>query len=261
MAQDPAFLFYSSDFLTGTQFFTNEQKGKYITLLCMQHQQGHLHEKHMIFICGTQDKDVLEKFAKDADGLYYNIRLEKETEKRKNYSKSRRENRLTGIENAKNKTTKTNTVKTSKRSKSYVPHMENENENINEVIIENKKGVQGGGTLWEEMIKSWIEFYKQKKSTEPTFEGKDASALKSILGKLEKRSIEKKYEWNIENARNALHHFLMLAYSDQWISENFMLNVINQKFDKIITNGKSANNKVNRYSNLEAKLAAITRGD
>ena len=168
MAQDPAFLFYSSDFLTGTQFFTNEQKGKYITLLCMQHQQGHLHEKHMIFICGTNDKDVIEKFAKDDAGLYYNIRLEKETEKRKKYSESRRENRINGIEKAKNKNDKTNPTKTSKRSKSYVQHMENENENINEDIIGIKKGVQGEREklvmpfMSEQFLNAWDNWKKYK---------------------------------------------------------------------------------------------------
>ena len=98
MAKDPAFLFYSSDFLTGTQFFTHEQKGKYITLLCLQHQQGRLREKHMLMICGTRDNDVFEKFIKDADGLYYQPRLELEIEKRKKYSESRRENRLKAFE-------------------------------------------------------------------------------------------------------------------------------------------------------------------
>ena len=97
MAKDPAFLFYSSDFLSGTQFFTHEQKGKYITLLCLQHQHGHLQEKHMLMICGTYDNDLFEKFTKDADGLYYQQRLEMEIERRKKYSESRRDNRLKGI--------------------------------------------------------------------------------------------------------------------------------------------------------------------
>ena len=40
MAKDPAVLFYTSDFLTGTILMNYEQKGKYITLLCIQHQHG-----------------------------------------------------------------------------------------------------------------------------------------------------------------------------------------------------------------------------
>lgn len=116
--KDPAFLFYSSDFLTGTMFMSDSQLGKYIKLLCIQHQKGHLSEKDMLNICKRYDKDIFDKFIKDNDGNYYNIRLQKEIDKRRNYSKSRSENR-------KNKITFENICF------SYVKHMENENENIN----------------------------------------------------------------------------------------------------------------------------------
>lgn len=116
--KDPAFLFYSSDFLTGTMFMSDIQLGKYIKLLCIQHQKGHLSEKDMLNICKRYDKDIFDKFTKDNDGKYYNIRLQKEIDKRKNYSKSRSDNR-------KNKITFENICF------SYVKHMENENENIN----------------------------------------------------------------------------------------------------------------------------------
>ena len=120
--KDPAFLFYSSDFLTGTMFMTDSQLGKYIKILCTQHQKGHLSEKDMLKICKRYDKDIFEKFTKDDDGKYYNIRLESEITKRKNYSKSRANNR-------KNKLTYENICF------SYVKHMENENENINNINI------------------------------------------------------------------------------------------------------------------------------
>ena len=42
MAKDPAVLFYTQDFLVGTMTMSYEQKGKYITLLCLQHQKGKL---------------------------------------------------------------------------------------------------------------------------------------------------------------------------------------------------------------------------
>jgi len=45
MAKDPAFLFYSSDFLSGITDLTMEERGQYITLLCLQHQKGSLSEK------------------------------------------------------------------------------------------------------------------------------------------------------------------------------------------------------------------------
>lgn len=116
--KDPAFLFYSSDFLTGTMFMSDSQLGKYIKILCTQHQKGHLSEKDMLKICKRYDKDIFEKFKKDDDGKYYNIRLEKEITKRKDYSKSRSDNRK-------------NKINFENICFSYVKHMENENENIN----------------------------------------------------------------------------------------------------------------------------------
>jgi len=123
MAKDPAFLFYPNDFTTGTQFFSNEQVGIYIRLLCAQHQHGRLNEKDMIKICGTYDNDVFSKFIKDENGKWYNQRLEDEMVKRKQYSDSRRNNRK-GKKNI---------------CESYVQHMENENENINNNINGIKK--------------------------------------------------------------------------------------------------------------------------
>ena len=121
MAKDPAFLFYPGDFSTGTQFFTDEQVGKYVRLLMAQHQVGHLKEEHMIMICKTYDNDIFSKFIKDSDGLYYNQRLEDETVKRKKYSESRSNNR-----------------KSEKNiSSTYDSHMENINSTIN-----NNKGTE-----------------------------------------------------------------------------------------------------------------------
>ena len=87
--KDPAFLFYSSDFLVGTMFMTNEQKGKYITLLCMQHQKGHLTKDQITKACDS-DKEILDKFVVDDEGKYYNERLDVESNKRKKYCESRR---------------------------------------------------------------------------------------------------------------------------------------------------------------------------
>lgn len=93
MAKDPAFLFYSADFLIGTEDMTDEQVGKYVRLMCRQHQKGHIEEKHMLKICKTYDKDIFEKFQKDENGCYFNDRLEKEIKRRKSYSESRSNNR------------------------------------------------------------------------------------------------------------------------------------------------------------------------
>ena len=92
--KDPAVLLYTSDFLVGTTTMTNEQKGKYITLLCLQHQQGRLEKEDMFNICSENDTKILKKFDVDENGLYFNKRMENEAIKRRAYSESRRQSRL-----------------------------------------------------------------------------------------------------------------------------------------------------------------------
>ena len=117
--KDPAFLFYSSDFLSGTMLMTDEEIGQYIKLLCLQHQKGHLKEKDMLNICKSYNEDIFSKFKKDEAGNYYNERLEYEANKRKAYSESRRNNR-------KKKEEKQTCEKDIKNiCNSYEKHMEN----------------------------------------------------------------------------------------------------------------------------------------
>ena len=153
MSKDPAFLFYSSDFLTGTLLMSMEQKGKFITLLCIQHQKGHMSERDMLQICGTYDEDIFDKFQKDSDGKFFNVRLEQEVDKRKSYSESRRNNR-------KKKEDVINI------SDTYVEHMENENENEN--TIKEKKVVQFKKPSFEE-VKAYMSELKMNDLSEQWF--------------------------------------------------------------------------------------------
>lgn len=125
MAQkDPAFLFYTQDFYVGTAFLTHEQTGKYIRLMCAQHQHGRLSEEMILQICGDLDKSVLQKFSIDENNLYYNVRLETEIEKRKRFSESRRKN-------IKKRWEDTSEIQVNNTSNTLedtsVVHMENEN--------------------------------------------------------------------------------------------------------------------------------------
>jgi len=92
MAKDPAFLFYSSDFLNGVADLTMEERGQFITLLCLQHQKGTLTDKTIRLSLGSVSVDVLSKFSKDKDGNYFNERLNEEIEKRIQFTESRRNN-------------------------------------------------------------------------------------------------------------------------------------------------------------------------
>jgi len=157
MAKDPAFLFYSNDFLTGTYLMTDEQVGKYIRLLCLQHQKGPLSEKDMLNICKSYDEDIFAKF-EIIENKFINKRLYEESEKRKSYSESRKNNRK-----------KKDMINI---SESYVQHMENENENEdviinNKIIIKSKKFISSDfNELPEHYTKSIIEQFKiQKQKT------------------------------------------------------------------------------------------------
>lgn len=94
--KDPAFLFYPSDFLTGVSFMTNEQVGKYIKLLCLQHQFGRLTRDQMNTILDEKDTEIWSKFELDSDKKYYNKRLELEITKRSKHKEKQRENGLKG---------------------------------------------------------------------------------------------------------------------------------------------------------------------
>jgi hypothetical protein len=122
MAKDPAVLFYTSDFLSGTFTMDNEQVGKYIRLLCLQHQKGKLTEKDMLSICKAYDVEIWDKF-KVEDGLYYNERMFNETIRRQKFSESRRNN--------------AKSLKKESTSEAYAEHMETETENRTITINEN----------------------------------------------------------------------------------------------------------------------------
>lgn len=152
--KDPAFLFYSSDFLSGTMLMSDEEIGQYIKLLCLQHQKGHLKEKDMLNICKTHNEDIFSKFIKDEEGNYYNERLEYEANKRKAYSESRRNNRKKKEE----KETYEDDVKNI--CNSYEKHMENENANVNENININKNNKKVNDSCVND-LQDIIEFYNE----------------------------------------------------------------------------------------------------
>jgi hypothetical protein len=123
MAKDPAVLLYTQDFLVGTLSMTDEQRGKYIYLLCLQHQKGKLTLTDLKTKLTDEDIEVAERFPLQADGYYYNQRMYDEALKRKNYTESRRNNRK-----------KKDDVDISHIRKTYVNRMENENEDVNETV-------------------------------------------------------------------------------------------------------------------------------
>ena len=225
--KDPAFLFYSSDFLTGTYFLNDTQVGKFIRLLCFHHQKGRLTKQHMLKICLTYDKDIFDLFIQDENGLYFNERLESEVNRRKKYSESRRSNR-------KKKTN--NEVPVLNISKTYDQHMETET--ITKTITKTKN--ENEVEVWPSFEDFWDLYNKKtgnKTLIKPKFDKLPQSVKENIMNYLPEyieSTPDKTYRKNPQTFLNNK------AWQDELIKYN--------------SNGRQQNNKPD-YSNLERILA------
>lgn len=127
MAKDPAFLFYSQDFIMGTSLMSNAQTGLYIKLLCFQHQHGGLIDSESFDDLVKDDRLIRAKFIKTDDG-YYNERLMQEMNDRAHKSSNLSANAKKRWENR----SKSNAIAKPK-------HMPIENENENEIRVKTKR--------------------------------------------------------------------------------------------------------------------------
>lgn len=134
MAKNPAMLLYTADFLVGVSFMSMAERGQYITLLCLQHQKGHMSMDEMRMVVGDVSDKVLIHFDRDEEGLFFNKRAEEESDKRKAYSESRRKNIMKRYESDSYVSTYVPTYEST-----YVLHMENENDNDNDNTLLDKK--------------------------------------------------------------------------------------------------------------------------
>lgn len=136
MAKDPAFLFYPSDFLTGTLFMNNEQIGIYIKLLCSQHQHGGIIDKNSFNYLVGENVLIKSKFIETETG-YYNERLTSEMEKRN--KKTNNMSEVAKLVWAKRKEENTIVLQKQNKSKAIVIQPVNVNEDIivnnNELLI------------------------------------------------------------------------------------------------------------------------------
>ena len=167
MSKDPAFLFYSSDFITGVSDLTMEERGQYITLLCLQHQKGRLSGKAVAIAVPNVTADVMAKFKKDDKGLWYNERLEIEAEKRRNHSEKQRQRALDGWDKRKKQSHDNTTAD--------AMALPLENENVIEDVIENNNV-----NIYPTFSDFW-DLYDKKSSDKKTSE-KNASKRNSARG-------------------------------------------------------------------------------
>lgn len=166
MAKDPAFLFYSNDFLTGVSDLTMEERGQFITLMCLQHQKGGLTKKAVAIAVASASKDVMKKFEVDENGLLYNKRLQLEIDKRKNFTEKQRQRALDGWEKRKKKKSGGN----AKADATALPIIENEN------VIVNK----------EELLLLWLNYRAEIKK-----EVKNEKTLAQLSARFSREPFEK----------------------------------------------------------------------
>jgi uncharacterized protein YdaU (DUF1376 family) len=139
MAKDPAFLFYPSDFLTGTMFMNNEQIGIYIRLLCSQHQHGGIIDKLSFNSLVGENHLLKSKFIETETGFYnerLTIEMDKRNKKSNNMSETAKkvwENRKIQLYN-KSKESEYNCITDVKKNDTIVIQTVNRNEDINKDI-------------------------------------------------------------------------------------------------------------------------------
>jgi uncharacterized protein YdaU (DUF1376 family) len=228
MAKDPAFLFYSNDFLTGIADLTMEERGQYITILCLEHQKGRLSDKAINMVChGIASADVLSKFSQDENGLWYNVRLEEEIQKRKQHSDKQRDRAKDGWKKRKDVQCHGNAT--------AMP-LENENESI----VFNNNGMfkkEDCGELPEIMSGSIQELLKFTKNKKVSIN--QIRALWPVF--LTQNVTGKKYYANIE----AVHSHFMNWIKNQSFEELKAGAEINQADEKIRQALKNAQNARN----------------
>jgi hypothetical protein len=236
--KDPAFLFYYQDFLVGTDEMSLAAVGAYIRCLCHQAHRGVISEKHMKKICNSYDlhNEIKMKFKIEQNDdekneneiFFYNERLRTELLKRKNYSESRASNR---------KGTKKDFKDMKITSKTYVPHMENEDEDINENEISKKRGVGKNKITMpfesENFAKIW-QNWKEYKSKEFGFKFKSEQSEQSQL-----MSLTKIADANEEKAIK----IIMQSMENGW-----------KGFFELKTNHTNGNSKSNGNRSIEERL-------
>lgn len=232
MAKDPAFMLYSQDFLVGVSDLTMEERGQYITMLCLQHQKGHLTKKNIQIAVGNVSEDVMSKFVKDENEMYYNETLEVVIHKREAYSQSRSENGKKGGRPRKEvpKNHNENQEKTIclPYAKAYENHSEIENENIN-------------------VIKDIIDYLNKKLGTRYKYTTKDIQS--HIKARLKEGFTYEDFVCVIDKKYQEWH-------GTKWEEYLRPITLFSTKFQSYL-NQKGATNEVNMGNNRHSDIKGL----
>lgn len=264
MAKDPAFLFYASDFMMGTAFFSDVQAGKYIRLLCFQHQHGGLIDKNSFNSIVGDDRLIRSKFVECDDG-FYNERLAKEMEKRQKKSnniseaakniwkerKKKNESDRIVIESYNNPNGKV--IESHNDGNGIVIRPENTNEN--EINLDSN--------YQNMLIPKMVEIFKSSYPYYPVDENADYTACLSISYKIAKLKNWKKSTVLNENMQNVLDSWRKIVEfttTDKWFSTR-SISDFNTEFQRIVQSMGSGNKAVKQptYEKNQPTAPPLTR--
>jgi uncharacterized phage protein (TIGR02220 family) len=206
-----------------------EERGQYITMLCLQHQKGHLTKKNIQIAVGNVSEDVMSKFVQDENEMYYNETLENLIHKREAYSQSRSENGKKGGRPKKEPLKNQEKTICLPYAKAYENHSENENENIN-------------------VIKHIIEYLNNKLGTRYKYTTKDIQS--HIKARLKEGFTYEDFVCVIDKKYKEWHGTKMEEYLRP-------ITLFSTKFQSYL-NQKGATNEVNsrpRYGNFDVNEA------
>ena len=166
----PAFQFYPQDFITGVMYLTMEERGMYITLLCIQWSKNRIPKERLGLILGKEWENVSdlvkEKFIDKGDYLI-NKRLFSVSEDRRKFVEKQ------SINGRKGGRPKTQDLSKESSSLKMKMKMKVEDENI-EIIYPYEN---------EEFIQIWKQFKIYKRS-EFNFQFKSTQSEQAALSKL-----------------------------------------------------------------------------
>lgn len=219
MAKDFSYLFYPGDVLRHVQFFTKQQKGCYMEVLCSHIENIRFSYDFLMKITKELNEDDKREFVaifeQDERGYFLQWVVDS-IEKRAAYLLSRSENK-------KGKKKKQRV----KQPKSYDIHMENENkiENKEESKTENKTEK----SLHAKFREVFEEIYQHKRELKYIWSAKDGFAMKQLIGKVEAVT-DKDEQTQLEFWRTLVEHL-----PDWYVINGFSPAVINSKFNEIIS--------------------------
>jgi hypothetical protein len=257
MANDPAFLFYPDDFIGGTFYFTDEQIGKYVRALCVQHSHGFLTPIQMNAIVGN-DPAIREKFIQQPDGNFMNERMAETAAERKRFSdgqskraKKRWEKSESDEPNLKNLESSNIGIENGNTNVNVIGNGNGngrDTSGINSASIRHRSGIDPASKmktldLIDRLIYEFQNQYIIAFNVEYNVElnhGKERAAAGKLLNLYKKQFPGSDTEMTFNSMVDFFSECMVV--DDPWIRDHMSLSIIVSKFNeinKLLKNGKS----------------------